>query len=158
MKPVYTLLLLLVTAFSLSCSDKDDSDDDHIIPDPGKNVAGYVAGTYRVTAVLSGTTGASTLTPGIINGSGTLTITTVDDNTALYRNNTELTVVATGKKITLNEEVKNSTVTFSSGNIRLGQPISSGSILSLATMSYKNRLYVSRTKQDGYDVTIEYTR
>ncbi len=159
MKIIYQYLLLsLITGCSLSCQNQDD--DDTNVPDPGKNVAGAVAGTYKVNTVLSGTTGASSLVSGAMTGSGTLTLTVVNDSTVTYRNQTELTVTATGKKISLNEDIKVCRVGYdkSYGQIYLSQPIRPGVETAVGRVIMKNRINLSRYRQEGYDVSVEYKR
>lgn len=157
MKRTYSFLLLSMACLAWCCTKNTNDDPIIPVPDPGKNVAGYVAGTYQVSTVLSGSAGSSSLVAGTINGSGTITVTRVNDSTAVYRNQTELTVVATGKKIPLNQEVKNCTVNYYSGIVGLGQPTGT-SILSVGQLTSEKRLVVSRYKLEGYDVTIEYKR
>lgn len=158
MKRTYPLLLLITACLAVSCG-KGDDDPSAGVPNPGKDVAGYLAGTYQVSTVLSSATGSSIQSPGAMTGSGSITLTRVNDSTLVYRNQTELTITATGKKFTLTEEVNNCSAEYLSsyGIINLGQPVGS-SVLSIGQLLSKKRLMVSRYKQQGYDVSIEYQR
>jgi hypothetical protein len=163
MTRTFPLVLLLTVCLTWSCKTDDSDDPSAGVPNPGKNVAGYVVGTYTVSNVLSREANSSaSLIAGAMTGAGTLTITRINDSTATFRHETVLTVTATGKKITMRDDVSNAIVDYTSlydGSIGVGQRLLySSNVVGLGRLISAKRLIVDRSKQDGYDITVEYTR
>lgn len=131
------------------------------IPDPGKNVAGYVAGVYKVTSVLSTTSSNQQDTvpeiAGLVTGTGSLTLTVVNDSTVMYRNQTNLLQVASGKKDTVDEK-KELLARYSKNSVVVSTP--SGKINRLES-KVKDKLYYDTYVAFGndiYHIAIEYSR
>lgn len=141
MKYVLSGLLLVAAVLIWSCSKPEE-------PKAAKNLAGKIAGSYTLNTILSSD----------VKGTGSVTITAVNDTTVTVRQQTSLTIVSSGAVKNLDQNIDQGFVTLANDVYTISYPQTfSQNKLLYGNILLGNRLTLSRTV-DTKSVTLEYIK